>query len=162
MNSKTLGITIVAVIATGLSVVIGARAIVGTAATLRHTTRSDQGSPGQLESTGVEIESLLEDLAAARTRDDAGGAERDPMVPYTPPKKPAAPKTSRPSRPTYKVTAVFIDADPTAVLIVSGASQIVHVGDEVAGGRVVAIERDGVTIEGDSGQQKVEYVPSNQ
>jgi hypothetical protein len=162
LNRKTLTITVVAVVATALSVVIGARAIVGTAATLRHTTRSEEHTPGQLESTGIEVESLLEDLAAARTPDEAAGAERDPMVPYKPPKKPAPPKVTKPSRPKYKVTAVFIDADPTAVLIVNGVSQIVHVGDEVTGGRVVAIEQDGVTIEGDSGRKKVEYAPSNQ
>lgn len=162
MNRRTLIITIVAVAATGVSVIIGTRAIVGTAATLRHSNRAEAHSPGHLEITGSEVEALLEDLAAAHTPDEGGGPERDPMVPYKAPKKPVSQTKPTIAKPKYKVTAVFIDADPTAVLIVNGVSVIVHVGDEVAGGRVVAIERDGVTIEGDAREQKVLYAPSNQ
>jgi len=160
VNNRALAITVVAVAATAASVVIGGRAIVGTAATLRQTTARGDSSPGEIERTGSEIEVLLEDMAQARTL-DAGEAERDPMVPYREP-RPVAPvsRQTTPRGPTYKVTAVVIDDDPTAIMMINGVSKIVRVGDAIEGGRVVAIENDGVTIEGDNGQTKL-YSPSD-
>lgn len=162
MNRRTLVTTIVAVVATVLSVFIGGRAIMGTAATLRHSSRTSSEAPGSIEITGGELEALLEDLAEASTSGNTEDATRDPMVPYRAPRVATPSRPSAPATSTYKVTAVFIDADPTAVLIVNGTSVIAHIGDEVEGGHVVKIERDGVTIEGDKGERKIEYKPSNQ
>lgn len=161
MNHRALAITIIAIVATAASVVIGARAIVGTAGTLRHSTGTSEASPGSLEQTGSEVEGLLEDLAEARTFEEQEVAERDPMVPYKAPKPKSTPKKpAAPPKPTYKVMAVFIDDDSTALLAVSGKTVRVRVGDEVSGGRVIAIEEDGVTIEGEGGSRKYSPAPS--
>jgi hypothetical protein len=162
VNSRALAITAVAVVATAISVVIGARAIMGTASTLRHTTGATEAVPGELERTGSEVELLLDDMAMASETGDPEDTGRDPMVPYKEPRKTSStPKPpAKPRGPSYKVSAVVIDEqDPTAVLLVNGESHIVRVGDRVEGGRVVAIEREGVTIEGDDGQTKL-YQPS--
>lgn len=162
MNSRALAITVVAVVATAISVVIGARAIMGTASTLRHTTGATEAAPGDLERTGSEIELLLDNMAMASETGSSEDTERDPMVPYKEPRKPSSSAKTpvKPRGPSYKVSAVVIDEqDPTAVLLVNGESQIVRVGDRVEGGRVVAIEHGGVTIEGDDGQTKL-YEPS--
>jgi hypothetical protein len=59
-----------------------------------------------------------------------------------------------PARPSYEVKAVFLDRDPTAVLLTGGRTVIVRVGDVVNGERVVAIDASGVTIEGDEGARR--------
>jgi hypothetical protein len=160
VNSRALAITVIAVVATAISVVIGGRAIMGTAATMRQTSQREGASPGDLERTGSEIELLLEDMAQARMV-EGGGAERDPMVPYKEPRKATpASRPTAPRGPSYKVTAVVIDQDPTAILMIDGVSKIVRVGETIEGGRVVAIESDGVTIEGDDGKTKL-YSPSD-
>ncbi|MBD3348541.1 MAG: hypothetical protein GF400_05020 [Candidatus Eisenbacteria bacterium] len=162
MNKRALGITAVAVILTAVSVVIGARAIMGTAAMLRQTRGEGEAEPGNLERTGSEIEILLESMAQAAAYGDTTAADRDPMVPYTPPRRTTTTTAPRaPRGPIYKVTAVVIDEEnPTAVLMVDGESRIVRVGEEIEGGRVTAIEHEGVTIEGDDGVAKL-YSPSD-
>ncbi|MFH1502638.1 MAG: hypothetical protein ABIG03_06295 [Candidatus Eisenbacteria bacterium] len=159
MNRRAIVFTAIAVTATVASVVIGARAIVGTAATLRHSTQANAQDPGALERTGGEVEQLLISLEDARTSGETAEPGRDPMVPYVAPRPASAPRSTAPAKPTYKVTAVFIDDNPMAILSVNGKSVRVNVGDLVAGGRVVAIENDGVTIDEDGGEKKYTYSP---
>ena len=57
----------------------------------------------------------------------------------------------------YVVTAVFLDEDPTAVVVADGKRTIVHVGDELGGARVTSIGPEGVTIKGADGVHTYTY-----
>ena len=111
--------------------------------------------------SGNEITALIADLSDPEYPEWAVGRERDPMVPYTPPPKPQPRRPSRPTRPSYQVKAVFLDQDPTAVILTGGETVIVRAGDTVNGNRVIAIESDGVTIESEAGTHKYPFSPSN-
>ena len=162
MNKRTFVITVLAVVATAGSVFIGARAIVGTTASLRDAGSSAQASEGRRGGSGNEITALIADLSDRELPNWAVGRERDPMVPYHPPVvRTTSPTPSRPSRPDYTVKAVFLDRDPTAVILTGGETVIVRVGDTVNGDRVLAIEADGVTIESEAGAYLYPLSPSN-
>ena len=84
------------------------------------------------------------------------------MVAYKARPKPAEPARTetaptRPTWPNYRVTAVLIDEDPRAFLDAGGQNITVKVGDEIRGGRVIAIEPDGVTIRGEAGTKKYPF-----
>lgn len=161
VKKRTFVITVLAVVATAGSVFIGARAIVGTTATIRNGGSAAQASQGGAGS-GNEITALIADLSEPDFPDWAVGRQRDPMVPYSPPVVKTTTQTPRqPSRPSYRVTAVFLDRDPTAVILTKGETVIVRVGDAVNGNRVIAIEADGVTIESGAGTHKYPFSPSN-
>lgn len=155
MKSGAAVIASVVVLATTGSLWIGSRAIVGMAEAVEDARAGDV-EPGRYEKSGTEIASLLTEVAELYgPRPDVSGS-RDPMVPYTPP-KPARAKP-RPRRPSYVVTAVVLDENPTAVLRSGDSGVVVRVGDELGDGRVVAIEEDGVTVETDKGRVKYPYV----
>ena len=161
MGKRWTVITLVAVFATAISAFIGGRAIVGTAAGLRNPGQNTPIAPGDLETTGAEIAALLSTLSGSVDSEAVAGELRDPMLPYTPPKKPTPVATTpTPRRPSYVVKAVFIDANPTAIMFSGGRSIIVRIGDELDGGRVMAIENDGVTVEGEGGARKYPLSPS--
>lgn len=153
MKKRTFVITVLAVLATAGSVSIGARAIVGTTATLRDGAATAQASQGGAGMGGSEVSALIADLSETDYPDWAVGRERDPMVPYRPPVRRTAATPRGPSRPSYKVKAVFLDQDPTAVILTGGETVIVRVGDTLNGDRVIAIETEGVIIESEAGTQ---------
>jgi hypothetical protein len=161
MKDKSKIFIVIIVVAVAVSGYIGGKAIVGAAASLR-STGSEPGAPGELEAAGSEATELLADMNGPGNDQKAPDITRDPFAPYTgaPPAdgQPAArPAPPRPSVPAYTVTAVFLDDDPTAILTAGGDRTIVHVGDEVSGGRVTAISANGVTVEGASGTQTYPY-----
>ena len=104
---------------------------------------------------------LIADLSEPNYPDWAVGRERDPMVPYKPPVRRPASTPRGPSRPDYKVKAVFLDQNPTAVILTGGETVIVRVGDTLNGDRVIAIETDGVIIESEAGTHLYTLSPSN-
>jgi hypothetical protein len=162
VKKRTFVITVIAVVATAWSVFIGARAIVGTTATLRDGGSSAQASEGGGAGLGNEITALIADMSERELPDWSVGRKRDPMVPYRAPVvRTTSPTPREPSRPSYTVKAVFLDRDPTAVILAGGESVIVRVGDSVNGNRVIAIEADGVTIESGAGAHKYLLSPSN-
>jgi hypothetical protein len=164
VKERTFVITVVAVLATAGSVFIGARAIVGTTATLRDGRSTARASSRTEMRQGSEIAALVADLEGPDYPAWAAGGKRDPMVPYRPPAPVRTTTQQEPPRtppPTYEVSAVFLDADPTAVLLVSGRTVTVRVGDTVNGERVIAIDAGGVTIEGEAGARRFAYSPSN-
>jgi hypothetical protein len=159
VKKRTFVITVLAVVATAGSVCIGARAIVGTTATLRNGGETARASE---TASGNEITALIADLSEPKFPEWAVGRERDPMVPYKPPVIRRTPTTPRaPSRPNYTVKAVFLDQDPTAVILAGGETVIVREGDTVNGDRVIAIQADGVTIESEAGTHWYPFSPSN-
>jgi hypothetical protein len=161
VKKRTFVITVLAGLATAGSVLLGARAIVGTTATLRNGDSTAHASESGQSDSGKEISALIADLSDPEYPEWAVGRERDPMVPYTPPAKPPPPRPSRPTRPNYEVKAVFLDQDPTAVILAGGETVIVRAGDVVQGNRVISIESDGVTIESEAGIHKYPFSPSN-
>jgi len=160
MKGKTVLIVLVAVLATAGSTFVATRAITGTAGGGR--SASAETDAGEIQSKGTEVALLVEGMEEssgdeAMTRDD-----RDPMVTYKakPKPKPAATSTApaTPRWPSYTVTAVLLGGDdPRAFLRLGGESISAKVGDEIAGGRVTAIESDGVTIEGEAGTKKFPF-----
>lgn len=85
------------------------------------------------------------------------------MAPYRAPARRTTTPQPEPATPPptyYEVKAVFLDEDPTAVILVSGETATVRVGDMVNGERVIAIDAGGVTIEGDAGARRFALSPS--
>jgi hypothetical protein len=163
VNQRTFVITVVAVLATAGSVFIGARAIIGTTEALRSGRSAARAASRAETRQGTEIAALIADLEEPTYPDWASGGKRDPLVPYRPP---APARTTHrepptPPPPSYQVSAVFLDADPTAVLVVGDRTVTVRVGDTVNGERVIAIDAGGVTIEGEAGARRFAYSPSN-
>jgi len=165
MKGKAVLIVVIAVVATAASTFVATRAITGTVQTGRTVSASAETSPGEIQSKGTEIATLVGDIeessdAEAVTRDD-----RDPMVSFKSKPKPKPVETSGesvapsgPTWPAYKVTAVLIgDDDPRAFMKLGGQTLSVKVGDEIRGGRVALIEPDGVTIEGAAGTRKYPF-----
>jgi len=164
MKGKAIWIVVIAVVATAVSTFVATRAITGTVQGGRTVSASAETGPGEIQSKGTEIATLVGDIeessdAEAVTRDD-----RDPMVPFkTKPKpKPAGSATDAapraPTWPPYTVTAVMVgDDDPRAFLRLGKESISVKVGSEIKGGRVTAIEPDGVTMEGKAGIRKFPF-----
>ena len=164
MKGKTVLIVLVAVLATAASTFVATRAITGTVADGRTAAASAETGPGEIQSKGTEVADLVGDIEEAASEDAVKRPDRDPLAIFrrrsTP--KPAETTTSTtpsgPSWPSYKVTAVLVgDEDPRAFLKLGTENMTVRVGDEVRGGRVTAIESDGVTIEGEAGSRKFPF-----
>lgn len=162
MKGKTILIVLVAVLATAASTFVATRAITGTIRDGR-TTASAEASPGEIESRGTEVATLVGDIEESSDAEAVTRADRDPLISFRPKPKPPAPTPADGGEPTvswpsYDVTAVLVgDADPRAFLKLGGTNLTVRVGDEIAGGTVVAIEADGVTIEGKAGRRKYPF-----
>jgi len=164
MKGKAILIVIIAVIATAASTFVATRAISGTFQGGRAASASAEAGPGEIQSKGTEIATLMGDIQEYSDEEAVTRDDRDPMVSFkaTPKPKPAAAAVrtapAAPTWPSYKVTAVMIgDDDPRAFLRLGSESISVKVGDEVKGGRVTAIEPDGVTIEGRAGTKKYPF-----
>jgi hypothetical protein len=145
-------LAVVVTAATAVSIFIGSRSMIETASAIR--VRQANTAQGDIERTGEEIEGLLADLSTPTSPNLEGGIRRDPMVPYTPPPKPSPQHTTQAPRPSYKVSAVFLGVDPYAVLVSGGTTIQVHIGTELDGGVVTAIEADGVRVQTGSGEEK--------
>lgn len=160
MKDKSKVFIVIIIAAVAISAYVGGKAIVGAAASLRNSG-SEPEAPGEIESTGNEATELLADMSGPEGDRKVPDIQRDPLVPYTAAPaatgQAAARSAARPSAPAYTVTAVFLDENPTAILSADGGRTIVHVGDEVNGGRVTAIGADGVTIEGADGTHTYPY-----
>ncbi len=164
MKRNTVLIVLVAVMATAASTFVATRAITGTVTDGRTVSASAETDAGEIQSKGAEVELLVGDMQESSSEEAVTRDDRDPMVTYkakpTPKPKPAPTSTQRsaPRWPSYTVTAVLLgDDDPRAFLTLRGTSISAKVGDEITGGRVTAIEPDGVTIEGEAGTKKYPF-----
>ncbi len=161
MKGKTILIVTIAVLASTTSAFIGVRAIATTVTSGRAVAMSAEASHGEIESKGDELEQLVTGLDEAGSSEAVASSDRDPMVVYKAPPKPkpvsTKPAPRRPTWPNYKVTAVLIDDDPRAFLDAGGQNITVKIGDEIKGGRIIAIEHDGVTIRGEAGTKKYPF-----
>jgi hypothetical protein len=162
MKDKSKIFIAIIVAAVVVSAYIGGKAIVGSAASLHRSESEPAGAPGEIEATASEASELLADMGGAEGEQKPPDINRDPLAAYTGPApsngQAAAPRPARPSIPAYTVTAVFLDDNPTAILVsADGGRTIVHVGDEVGGGRVTGIAANGVTIEGADGAHTYPY-----
>jgi len=162
MKGKTVLIVLVAVLATATSTFVATRAITGTVTDGRTATASAEADAGEIQNKGTEVALLVGDIEESSGEEAVTGDDRDPMVTYKakPKPKPVATTTApaAPRWPSYTVTAVLIGGDdPRAFLRLGGESISVKVGQEVTGGRVTAIEADGVTIEGEAGTKKFPF-----
>jgi hypothetical protein len=164
VKGKTLLIVLVAVLATAGSAFVATRAITGAAGGGRTVSASAETDAGEIQSKGTEVALLVEGMEESSGDEAVTRDDRDPMVTYKakpkPKPKPAATPTrpSAPRWPSYTVTAVLLSSDdPRAFLRLGGESISAKVGDEITGGRVTAIEPDGVTIEGEAGTKKYPF-----
>ena len=163
MKGKTVLIVLVAVLATAASTFVATRAITGTVTDGRTASASAETGPGEIQSKGTEVADLVVDIEEAASEDAVKRQDRDPLAIFRRRSTPTPTETttttpSGPSWPSYKVTAVLVgDEDPRAFLKLGTESINVSVGDEVRGGRVTAIESDGVTIEGEAGTKKFPF-----
>lgn len=164
MKGKTVLIVLVAVLATAASTFLATRAITGSVTESRTAVASADAGPGEIQSKGTEVAKLVDDIDESSGAEAVTSDDRDPLVTYKAklaPKPVAVEAVAAPSGPTwpsYKVTAVLIgDDDPRAFLRYGGQSISVKVGTEVKGGRVTAIETDGVTIVGAAGTKKYPF-----
>ena len=162
MKGKTILIVLVAVLATAASTIVATRAITGSVQDGRIVAASAETDPGEIENKVSEVAVLVEDIEASSDKEAVTRDDRDPMVKYKskpkpvqkPPSEPTSTQPSVPSWPSYTVTAVLSGGvDTRAFLKLGGESINVKVGDEIKGGRVIAIEPDGVTIEGEAGSR---------
>ena len=166
MKKKTVLIVLVAVLATAASAFVATRAITGTVTGGRAASVSAETDAGEIQTKGTEVALLVGDMQESSGEEAVTRDDRDPMVTYkakpkpTPRPKPASTSTrpTAPRWPSYTVTAVLISGDdPRAFLTLGGESFSAKVGDEITGGRVTAIEPDGVTIEGEAGTKKYPF-----
>jgi hypothetical protein len=163
MKGKTVLIVLVAVLATAASTFVATRAITGTVTGGRTASASAETDPGEIQSKGTEVAVLVGDIEEAAGEEAVKRADRDPLAIFrrrsTPtPTETTASTPSGPSWPSYTVTAVLVgDEDPRAFLKIGNERINVRVGDEIRGGRVTAIESDGVTIEGEAGSKKFPF-----
>lgn len=162
MRGKTLLIVLVAAAATAASTFVATRAITGTVTEGRSVSASAEAAPGEIQSKGTELTMLVAEIDESGQAEAVTNEDRDPMVEYRAKPKPRPAEKvvvpAGPSWPSYKVTAVLLgDSDPRAFLTLGGESMSVKIGDEIKGGRVTAIETDGVTIEGKAGTKKYPY-----
>ncbi len=162
MRGKTLLIVLIAVLATAASTFVATRAITGTVTEGRVSSASAEAAPGEIQVRGAEVATLVDDIDASSSADAVTRDDRDPMVTYKVKPKPVPAATaSAPSSstwPAYKVTMVLIgDEDPRASLKLGSENISVRVGTEISGGRVTAIEPDGVTVVGEAGTKKFPF-----
>jgi len=162
MKGKTILVVLVAVLATAASTYVATRAITGTASDGHAVSVSAEAGPGEIQTKVSEIALLVEDIEESSGEEAVTSDDRDPMVTYkaAPKPKPAPTQTARkvPRWPSYSVTAILMgDDDPRAFLTLGSQNITIRVGDEITGGRVTAIEPDGVTIVGEAGTKKYPF-----
>ena len=161
MKGKTILIVTIAVLASATSAFIGVRAIATTVTSGRAVAAPAETSQGEIQNMGDELEELVTGLDGDDNGEAVTSSDRDPMVAYKAPPKPkrvsTTPQPTKPRWPSYRVTAVLIDEDPRAFLDAGGQNITVKVGDEIKGGRIIAIEHDGVTITGEAGTKKYPF-----
>lgn len=165
MKGKTVLIVLIAVLATAASTFVATRAITGTVTAGRTASASADAGPGEIQSKGAEVTTLVEDIEESSDEQAVKRSDRDPMVSYRAPAQPQAGTTPTTTTqqggttwPAYTVTAVLVgDDDPRAFMKLGGKSISVRVGDTVTGGVVMAIESDGVTIESEAGTRKYPF-----
>ena len=163
MKKSDRTILALVIVLTAISSVVALRSLSGSVSRMRSAGGLTSDSPGSIESRGEEVTGLVTTLANASELESEPEEVRDPMVPYRAPRRTtSASTTTAPARPRYEVTAVILDEDdPTAIMKSGGQSLIVHLGDELEGGRVTAIEADGVTLESANGTEKIVLSRSN-
>ena len=161
MKGKTALIVLIAVVATAASVFVGTRAITGSIHGDRSMAASSDAAPGEIQSKGVEAEKLVGDIEQSSSGEAVTKDDRDPMVKYVAKPKPkpqSETSTPPPPRfPSYTVKTLFLDDDPMAIMKRGDDFITVRIGDEIEGGKVTAIESDGVTLEGPAGTKKYPY-----
>lgn len=164
MKGKTVLIVLVAVLATAASTYVATRAITGTVTGGHNVSASTEAGPGEIETKCNEVALLVGDIEESSGQEAVTSGDRDPMVTYQAKtkSKPTSVSTSTAPRvprwPSYTVTAILIgDDDPRAFLTRGSQNLTIRVGDEIAGGRVTAIEPDGVTIVGEAGTKKYPF-----
>jgi len=166
MKGKTVLIVLVAVLATAASTIVATRAITGSVRDGRVVVASAETDPGEVQNKVEEVAIAVGEIEESSDKEAVTRDDRDPMVKSKPkpkPKpKPSSDETSTqpsvPSWPAYTVTAVLSGGvDSRAFLKLGETSINVKVGDEIKGGRVIAIEPDGVTIEGEAGTRKFPF-----
>ena len=167
MKGKTVLIVLVAVLATAASTIVATRAITGSVRDGRVVVASAETDPGEVQNKVEEVAIAVGEIEESSDTEAVTRDDRDPMVSFRPKPKPkpkpvddATPSVTpaATSWPSYTVTAVLIgDDDPRAFLKLAGESISVKIGDEISGGRVTAIEPDGVTIEGEAGLRKFPF-----
>lgn len=111
---------------------------------------------GASEASRTRFESLPAAVLTARLRVPLDTAYRDPFQPYLYAQKPAppAPKSPAFSRPALVVieppkaalSGILWGDQPVAILMQDGATEVVKVGAEVFGLKVIKIERHQVTV----------------
>ena len=157
MRWKSTAMTLLVVVATTASVFIGSRAIVSAASTLKSNSTRDAEERDEFDATSEQVAELLSELSA----DSAVGVElddpRDPLLAVKPQRDPSVPAAPRP--PSYKVTAVFIDADPRAIVVTRGKAIVVRLGDKLNGAPIIDIHAGGVTVDTGSGTKTYPLSP---
>jgi hypothetical protein len=159
MKKSDRTIVALVVVLTAISGFVATRSLTGSVGHMRAAGELSPSTPGSLQSRGEEVTGLVTTLASAADGESEAQETRDPMVPYKVVRRTTTTTstTPAPARPRYEVTAVILDEeDPTAILRSGGRSLIVHLGDEIDGGRVTAIEADGVTLESATGSVKLD------
>lgn len=164
---RMLGIALI-LLATGVSVLVGTRAIISTAnAVSRKADEEAAANRCDTDNIVEEVVGLVRNLTPSDSLvvDEEEPGSRDPMTPYVPPKVVTPPKVTRvvktKPRKTFNVMALVLDGDPAAVIRYGGQNFTVRVGDTVGDGVVRAIDPDGVTIETPSELKKYAYVLDN-
>ena len=166
MKGKTVLIVLVAVLATAASTIVATRAITGSVRDGRVVSASAETDSGEIQNKVEEVAIAVGDIEESSDKEAVARDDRDPMVKYKPKPKPKPKPTSDqtptqpsvPSWPAYTVTMVLSgDDDPRANLSLGVENTSVKLGDEITGGRVIAIEPDGVTIEGEDGTKKYPF-----
>ncbi|MBD3368120.1 MAG: hypothetical protein GF405_08120, partial [Candidatus Eisenbacteria bacterium] len=145
MKNRERTIVALVLVLTAVSGVVAVRSLTSSVVRMQAAGSLATDSPGNLEIRGEEVTGLMTTLASASEVELENEELRDPMVPYKVKIQRTTPTTTAaPARPRYVATAVILDdEDPTAILRSGGQSMIVHLGDELDGGRVTAIEADG-------------------
>ncbi len=144
MKWKSTAMTMLVVLATGASIFIGSRAIVSAASTLKSASVPDVAASDEFDAASEQVVGLLRDLNPPPAVSVEPDEMRDPMRAVAPQRRSSAPAVRRP--PTYTVTAVFIDADPTAIVVSRGKTTVVRLGDRLNGAEIIEIDAEGVTV----------------
>lgn len=149
-----------------LMLIATAGSIYLTATSVLEATDVTRGAVARRENPGIvqeraadEVTTLLDELSTPALAEDEQSISRDPMVPYTPPRRPTRTTTTAPSRPSIRVMALILDENPTAVVRYRGSNLAVRVGDPIGSARVTEITDDGITILDEQGVHTYPYPP---
>ena len=145
MKWKSTAMTLLVVLATGASIFIGSRAIVSAASTLKSSSGPEVAASDEFDVAGEQVADLLKDLNPPPAVSVEPDEMRDPMRAVAPQRPSSAPAVRKP--PTYTVTAVFIDADPIAIVVSRGKTTVVHLGERLNGAEIIEIDAEGVTVD---------------